>query len=89
MKDGDIIANDVMLEDYTVVLGKGTVIKEQYIEKLRDLSIFTVYIEEKTEEKPKAPEENKKPEAKPEVAPKAEENKAKKPEENKRHRPFQ
>ena len=83
LKDGDIIANDVMLEDYTVVLGKGTVIKEQYIEKLRDLSIFTVYIEEKTEEKPKAPEENKKPEAKPEVAPKAEENKAKKPEENK------
>ena len=40
LKDGDIIANDVLLEDYTVVLGKGTVIKE-----LRDLSIFTVYIE--------------------------------------------
>ena len=67
LKDGDIIANDVLLEDYTVVLGKGTVIKEQYIEKLRDLSIFTVYIEEKTEEKPKAP---KKPEVKTKAQPK-------------------
>ena len=70
LKDGDIIANDVLLEDYTVVLGKGTVIKEQYIEKLRELSIFTVYIEEKTEEKPKAPVRNKKPEVKPEAQPK-------------------
>ena len=53
LKDGDIIANDVLLEDYTVVLGKGTVIKEQYIDKLRELSIFTVYIEEKTQYAPK------------------------------------
>ena len=37
LKEGDIIANDVMLEDYTVVLGKGTVIKEYYVEKLREL----------------------------------------------------
>ena len=36
LKEGDIIANDVMLEDYTVVLGKGTVIKESYVEKLRE-----------------------------------------------------
>lgn len=49
LKNGDVIANDVLLEDYTVVLGKGTVIKEQYIDKLRDLNIFTVYIEEKEE----------------------------------------
>lgn len=46
LKDGDIIANDVLLEDYTVVLGKGTVIKKQYIDKLREFNIFTVYIEE-------------------------------------------
>lgn len=89
LKDGDIIANDVLLEDYTVVLGKGTVIKEQYIEKLRDLSIFTVYIEDKAEEKPKpkAPEANKKPAAKPEAQakpkPKAENSKEKKAEEKK------
>lgn len=49
LKDGDIIANDVLLEDYTVVLGKGTVIKKQYIDKLREFDIFTVYIEEKEE----------------------------------------
>lgn len=59
LKDGDIIANDVMLEDYTVVLGKGTVIKEQYIEKLRDLSIFTVYIEEKQRRNQKLPKKIK------------------------------
>ncbi|MEE0919181.1 MAG: HD domain-containing phosphohydrolase [Lachnospiraceae bacterium] len=46
LKEGDILASDVLLEDYTVVLGKGTEIKEQYIEKLRELDIFTVYIEE-------------------------------------------
>ena len=27
LKEGDIIANDVLLDDYTVVLSKGTVIK--------------------------------------------------------------
>lgn len=68
LKDGDIIANDVMLEDYTVVLTKGTVIKAVYIEKLRELDIFTVYIEDAQElpeapaqETPKAPETPKQP----------------------------
>ena len=46
LKDGDVLANDVLLEDYTVVLAKGTVIKEPYIQKLRELEIFTVYIEQ-------------------------------------------
>ena len=50
LKDGDILANDVLLEDYTVVVGKGTVIKAPYIEKLKELDIFTVYIEDKVEE---------------------------------------
>lgn len=52
LRDGDIIASDVMLEDYTVVLSKGTVIKLQYIDKLRELEIFTVYIEEPQEKAP-------------------------------------
>ena len=30
LKEGDILANDVLLEDYTVVLSKGTEIKEPY-----------------------------------------------------------
>lgn len=50
LREGDIIANDVLLDDYTVVLSKGTVIKTPYIEKLRELQVFTVYIEEKSEE---------------------------------------
>ena len=54
LREGDIIASDVMLEDYTVVLTKGTVIKTPYIEKLREMEIFTVYIEE-PQESGKAP----------------------------------
>ena len=40
LKVGDILAKDVLLEDFTVLLSKGTVIKEEYINKLRDLSIL-------------------------------------------------
>lgn len=58
LREGDIIANDVLLEDYTVVLSKGTVIKAPYIEKLREMEIFTVYIEE-PQEKAKAPDPQK------------------------------
>lgn len=50
VKAGDILAKDVLLEDYTILLGKGTELKEAYIEKLRDLNIVTVYIEEPKEE---------------------------------------
>lgn len=50
LKEGDVIANDVLLDDYTVVLSKGTVIKAPYIDKLRELQVFTVYIEEAKEE---------------------------------------
>lgn len=50
LREGDVIANDVLLEDYTVVLSKGTVIKTPYIDKLREMGIFTVYVEELQEE---------------------------------------
>ena len=50
LKVGDILAKDVLLEDFTVLLSKGTVIKEEYINKLRDLSIVTVYIEDNKEQ---------------------------------------
>ena len=68
VKEGDVLANDVLLEDYTVVLSKGTVIKNAYIDKLRELEIFTVYIEDaepdkaeetKPSEKVQAPEPKK------------------------------
>ena len=50
IKAGDILAKDVLLEDYTILLGKGTELKDAYIEKLRDLNIVTVYIEETQED---------------------------------------
>ncbi len=75
LKDGNIIANDVLLEDYTVVLAKGTVIKAPYIDKLRELDIFTVYIEDEQELTAK-PEE---PKPEPPKSPKAEAPKEPKP----------
>lgn len=73
LREGDVIASDVLLEDYTVVLSKGTVIKAPYIEKLREMNIFTVYIEE-AEGAAKAPAVPRKPAvqaSKPAVQPKA------------------
>lgn len=74
LREGDIIASDVLLEDYTVVLSKGTVIKTQYIDKLRELEVFTVYIEERQEKEevktpPKPPVTAKKTEEKLPVTP--------------------
>lgn len=74
LKNGDVIANDVLLDDYTVVVGKGTVIKDQYIEKLRELEIYTIYIED--EEEAQAPPA--KAEKKPKAAAKSEEKKPQK-----------
>lgn len=70
LREGDVIANDVLLEDYTVVLSKGTVIKAPYIDKLREMGIFTVYIEEQQEAEPsaKAPVKPAVQAAKPAVA---------------------
>jgi HD-GYP domain-containing protein (c-di-GMP phosphodiesterase class II) len=70
LKEGDILANDVLLDDYTVVIAKGTEIKNQYINKLRELEIFTVYIEDEDTKK----EDIKNPEPKKEQ-PKKEQSK--------------
>lgn len=71
LREGDIIASDVLLDDYTVVLSKGTVIKVQYIDKLREMGIFTVYIEEqaKSAPAPQKPEQKAPPAKKPEAQP--------------------
>jgi HD-GYP domain-containing protein (c-di-GMP phosphodiesterase class II) len=85
LKDGDVLANDVLLEDYTVVIAKGTVIKKQYIDKLRELEIYTVYIEDEEQEKKKEPEKKKtkKDEAKKGEAKKNEDKKDEAPKETK------
>ncbi|MBD5451292.1 MAG: HD domain-containing protein [Lachnospiraceae bacterium] len=82
LKNGDVIANDVLLDDYTVVVGKGTVIKDQYIEKLRELEIYTVYIEDEEEAETQTPPA--KAEKKPKTAAKSEEKKPQKKTETKK-----
>ncbi|MDE6220226.1 MAG: HD domain-containing protein [Lachnospiraceae bacterium] len=60
LREGDVIASDVLLEDYTVVLSKGTIVKAPYIDKLRELGIFTTYIEELQENADPQPSAQKK-----------------------------
>ena len=83
LKNGDVIASDVLLDDYTVVIAKGTVIKEQYIRKLEELEIYTVYIEEEDEAAPPPAKEEKKPKS----AAKPEEKKPEKKAEKKKTEP--
>lgn len=49
LKENDVIAQDVLTEDYRVLLGRGTVIKDEYINKLVQLEIDTVFIEENSD----------------------------------------
>jgi HD-GYP domain-containing protein (c-di-GMP phosphodiesterase class II) len=77
LKDGDVLASDVLLEDYTVVLTKGTIIKEQYINKLRELEIFTVYIEDEAPEEKAEEKSEEKPKEKPKPKTKKAKSKAK------------
>lgn len=47
LKENDVLAQDVLTEEYRVLLGRGTVLKQEYIEKLEKLDIDEVYLEEK------------------------------------------
>lgn len=42
----EISASPILTNDYQVLIGKGTVIKKEYIEKLKELNISEVYIED-------------------------------------------
>ena len=50
LQGGGILAKQILTNDYQVLLGKGTVVKAEYIEKLRELDIQSVYIEEFVEQ---------------------------------------
>ena len=50
LQGGEILARQILTNDYQVLLGKGTVVKAEYIEKLRELDIQSVYIEEIVEQ---------------------------------------
>ena len=50
LQGGEILAKQILTNDYQVLLGKGTVVKAEYIEKLKELDIQSVYIEEFVEQ---------------------------------------
>ncbi len=43
---GEILDRDVMATDYQVLLAKGTFLKQEYIEKLKEIGITKVYIQD-------------------------------------------
>lgn len=47
LRENDIIADPVMTDDFQILLGRDTVLKAEYIEKLKDIGIQEVFIEEK------------------------------------------
>lgn len=52
LKENDIIAEPVMSDDLQILLGKGTLLKNEYILKLKELGICEVYIEDETDKIP-------------------------------------
>lgn len=46
LREGDVLAQDVMVNDYQILLGSGTVLKKEYIEKLQELGVREVHIQE-------------------------------------------
>ena len=46
LKEQDILARDVMADKYNVFLYKNTILNKRYIEKLKDLDIPYVYIQD-------------------------------------------
>jgi len=47
--ENDVIARPVMTEDYQVLLSEGTILKQEYIDKMKDFNIVSVYIEDKVD----------------------------------------
>ena len=50
LKEQDILARDVMADKYNVFLYKNTILNKKYIEKLQDLNIPYVYIQDDIED---------------------------------------
>lgn len=46
LKGNEILGRPIMTLDYQVILSEGVILKKEYIEKLYELGIFEVYIEE-------------------------------------------
>lgn len=46
LKGNEILAKDIVSRDYSFLLARGSVVRKEYIEKLKDLHIAMVYVEE-------------------------------------------
>lgn len=46
LKGNEVLARPVMTPDFTILLSEGTVIKKEYISKLKDLGITDIYVQE-------------------------------------------
>lgn len=46
LKENQIVAEPVMTDDFQILLNKGTILKSEYIDKLKELGIREVYIED-------------------------------------------
>ena len=46
LKGGEILAREIMTSDYQVVLPAGAILRKEYLEKLNELGITEIYIEE-------------------------------------------
>ncbi|MDE7239764.1 MAG: HD domain-containing protein [Lachnospiraceae bacterium] len=44
LEEGNVLEQDIMTREYQVLLGSGTVLKKEYIEKLKELGINEVFI---------------------------------------------
>lgn len=49
LKENDILARDILTEDYRIILPQGAAIRADYIEKLEELEIKEVYVREEEE----------------------------------------
>ena len=47
LQENEVLARPLMTWDYQVILSKDTVIRKEYIDRIRDLGIFEVYVKEK------------------------------------------
>ncbi len=47
LEAGDILEQDIMTRDFQILLGKGTILKNEYIEKLKELGVIEVVIRQR------------------------------------------
>lgn len=59
IKGGEILAEPIMTDDYRILLAEGTVLQKEYAEKIAELGVTEVCIQEEKQEEEKNKEEKK------------------------------